>query len=225
MIHNLKILALALGAVFAMSAVMASGASAAAVNFTAASAPATVTGADDEGKTGSFNTDGGVVTCDATYHGTLASTSQATLTVTPTYTNCTALGGLASATITMNGCDYVFHAGDNATGQNEGSVDVVCELNKDITVDATSLGTSKCVVHVEPQTGLKEVTYTDVGTGTTTEVTVDVNLSGIKYTQTAGTGFGACATTTTTSNGTLTAKALVTGETDTGTTHVAVSVD
>jgi hypothetical protein len=122
MIRNLKILGLALGAVFAMSAMLASAASAGAVT---GSESVTLTGTDtvgqktilrynanqewkchvhyDIGPVTTYAETGGVES-----HGTTPLPAEE-LTVTPTYSGCEAyINGtkLGTATVTMNGCDY-----------------------------------------------------------------------------------------------------------------------
>jgi hypothetical protein len=187
--------------------------SASAVEFKSASAPVTVTGSGTEATT--FTTTAGTVNCkQESYTGTASSTSQATLTVTPSYSECSGFG--FSATIDMNSCDYLFHA--------SGTVDIVCPAGNEITVTATSFGTTKCVVHVPPQTGLGTITFDNEGTGETRDVKVTANVTGIHYSHTAGTGFGACGTGTGTA-GKLEGTVTTTGETDPGTTHVGIWVE
>lgn len=214
MIRNLKMFGMAIVAVFAMSAVAASMAS--ADSFTAEKAPVTYTGNQSEANV--FTTTVGTVKCTVTtFKGTVNSTSTTTASVTPTYSGCTAFG--FPADIEVNGCEYLLHVGAATTG----TVDVVCPVGKEITVVATTSATNptpKCIVHIKAQSGLGTVTYSNVGTGTTREVLVSVNVSGIHYTHTPGSGLGACPTEGTSTTGTYTGSVLVTGES--GATHVGI---
>lgn len=224
MIKNLKVLGLALVALVALSAAMASAAS--ADNFTATEAPVTVTGEQDGGAVlDKFTVDGGTVECKkTTYVGTSAVVTFSTLTVTPTYHECTFIG--LAATVNMNGCDYLLHI-NTAAGNTTGTVDIVCEAGKEITVTAPSVGTAKCIVHIPPKVGLGTITYSKVGAGTTEEVTGVINIAGIGYSQTAGEGLGKCASALNTTNGTYVGKAIFTGENDSATfvKHIGLTLE
>jgi hypothetical protein len=86
-----------------------------------------------------------------------------TITVTPTYTNCTAISGGSNhkTTVTMNGCDYVLHTGE--TSGEEGryglTTDIVCPEGKDVQIEVypfagSELGGVVCTLTVKAQTGL-----------------------------------------------------------------------
>jgi hypothetical protein len=122
MIRNLKVLGLALVAVFAMSAVVASAASAG--ELTSTTSPVTListeTGAAEANQLEAF---GGFTRCPGTkftghkYNVTpheLITTPTSTITITPDYGSCTTtLGSLENAptTVDMGTCDFVFHIG------------------------------------------------------------------------------------------------------------------
>ena len=144
MIRNFKVLGLALVAAFAMSAVVASAASA---QFTSNSYPTTVTAVSELGND-VFTVDGTSVECKSHFEGTAAEATTK-ITITPTYTNCKAFGFL-SATVAMNGCDFVFHS--------NGEVDVECPTGKNIVITASS-----CEVDVGTQTGLESVALSNNG--------------------------------------------------------------
>jgi opacity protein-like surface antigen len=203
MLRILKVLAVLAVAACAMTAV----ASASAVErFHSEGGPTTLTGS--QVGTDVFTTDGGTVECEeAKYTGTQANATATTITVAPTYSNCSALSGFASATIDMNGCEFKFN---EPSAKLEGTTDIVCPAGKEITVTASSFGTSKCIIHIPPQTGLGTIEYTNEGTGPTREVIIFGFLIGIDYTETAGTGFGACSANTGT-NGTYECVITVTG--------------
>jgi hypothetical protein len=162
MMRKFKTLGLAMVAVLAMSAVVASAASA---QFTANAYPTTGTATSALGND-VFTVDGSSVECAGHFEGTLKEAST-TLTVTPTYSNCKAFG-FASATVAMNGCDYLFHdVGSNTAGQ----VSVHCPAGKNIVITA-----GNCVVDVGTQTPpLKTVTYGNAHPN----VTVKANVTGI----------------------------------------------
>lgn len=161
MIRNFKVLGLALVAVLAMSAVVASAASA---QFTADSYPKTVTAVSELGND-VFKIDNASVECKGHFEGT-ASEASTTLTVTPVYSNCKAFG-FASATVVMNGCDYVFHS--------NGEVDLECPAGNSIVISA-----GNCEVDVGTQTGLKTVGLANNGS----HVDVKADVGGITGTVT-----------------------------------------
>jgi len=209
---NLKILGLALVAVFAMSAVVASAASA-AVEFTSESEPTVLTG-HQEGAGDVFHTMGGNVTCTtATYVGSQAGTHSTDATVTPTYTGCTAFGFL-NVPIHTNECQYTFTAGSTVSSNFEGSVHIICPENKSIEVTAPG-----CRITVGTQTPTGgTITYTNVGAGAAAELTLDVALTGIHYIEDEN-GGGCYSPGETTTDGTYTGHAIVKGENNSGVQH------
>jgi hypothetical protein len=137
-----KTLGLALVAVFAMSAVVASAASA---NFTTGTDSTTLTGS---GGTQVFETGGGAkVECtsaSATITG--VGTAQSELTGTPTYSGCTLTeGGITrNAEVDPMGCAYVI----TTTGQ----IHIECSGSNVITVKAFIAGSFQQCFDVHPQT-------------------------------------------------------------------------
>ena len=227
MIRNLKVLGLALAAVFAMSAIAASAASAA--DLTAESYPATVTGAPQTGTVDTFTTTAGKVKCpNASYTGTV-SAATTTVSITPNFNGpndtCTALAGIVPTIIHPNGCTFLFHI---EAGVSTGTVDIVCPAGNEITITANenTAGTltTKCTIHVPPQTGIGPLSYSTTGSGTTREIRLSVAVTnGIQYTETAGSGLGACETTTKVqTDGTYSGTDLLTGEVDGGSTHIGL---
>jgi len=191
MIRNLKVLGLAIAAVMAMSAVMASAASA-VPQFTASSYPATVTGAAKKGSE-VFTTEAGKVECASHFVSHSLSGASSTLTVTPHYTECTAFG--LNATVNTEGCTYVFHATEQVEpGVYNSHVDVVCPTGQSIKIVA---GGGLCRAEVKGQVkseahpeainqNLTTVKTTNLAGGS---VTVEPNVSNIAYTVTTD-GFG-----------------------------------
>jgi hypothetical protein len=190
MMRNLKVLGVALAAVFAMSAIAASMAS--ADTITAEKYPVTLTGS----QSAPFNNvltvpNTGTVKCEtATYHGELTAAGT-TVTITPTYKKCEVLGFASGEAVNMNGCDYMLHL-NPAAGNTTGTADVVCPAGKEIVVTATSVGTTKCVFNIPAQVGLAKATVTNTGAGTTSELVLHLEVKNIKETHTAGTGLGKC---------------------------------
>lgn len=191
MIRNLKVLGLALVAVFAMSAMAASGASAQQGVFTA-DGPSTGDGTEivAAGDTNAFFYPGlsGVECEGSTYDvegigGGLVASGAKEFTVTPAYNNpkCKTIEGI-KATVTMNGCDFVFHIGSTTEAANTYGVtaDVVCPAGKSIDVEVYASTTSEavktCTLLVGPQTGLTGAHLTNNGT----DITLTGTFNGIK---------------------------------------------
>jgi hypothetical protein len=171
MSRNLKVLGLALVAVFAMSAVASASAGAATFHSEIAS-PAKTFFNGEQVTENVFTVNGRTVKCTkAVFSGEEVAPSE-TLSVTPEYSGCTAFG-LAS-TVAMNGCKYKFH-NVTGTGPFTSPVDIVCPEGAHITITAAST----CTVTVAGQTGLSSVSYTNKGTGTGRDVEVGANISGI----------------------------------------------
>jgi hypothetical protein len=179
MTRKFKTLGVALFAVLALTAVMASAASAA--NYTAGAYPTTGTGESALGND-TFTTEAGKVECKSHFSSTLAASSS-TLTVTPKYTSCRAFGFL-EATVNMNGCDYLFTTPTTPVADvSSANVDVNCSPagNKIIITAAT------CKVEIGAQTPTGSVAITnDTAAG---DVTVKANVTGIAYTVVTD-GFG-----------------------------------
>jgi hypothetical protein len=163
MIRKFKTLGIAMVAVLALSAVVASAAS--ATNFTASKYPTAGTATSEKGND-DFKTEAGSVECKAHFAVAALTEPSETVTVTPTYTECKAFGFL-NATVNMNGCDYVFHS--------NGQVDVVCASGGPIKITA---GT--CETTIAAQSGLGTVDLANSGTGISAQATV----TGIAYTVT-----------------------------------------
>jgi hypothetical protein len=140
MTRNLKALGLALVAAFALSAVMASGASAKTAQFTTQAGTVHIDGAQVE--TDKFFIGTKELTCTtANLKGTAEGPEQSTVTLTPTYETCHAIVTILgfkvtrTATVTMNGCDYVFQA-TKETNETPYSADltVTCHEGNEIEI-------------------------------------------------------------------------------------------
>lgn len=206
MIHKIKVLGLSMVGVLAMSAVVASAAS--ATTFTAAEYPVTVKGAQSTQHV--FTAAGGTVKCTTAKFAGEAGAASETLTIHPTYTGCTAFTFINSEItgFKSNECDYLFHAGAKlANGNFDGTVDLVCQENPEtkkpyeVTIDA-----GPCVAHLPAQKGLATLEYKNEPGG---KVTVIANVSGISGVMTSG--VGCPATNGPFNNGTYTGNTLVEG--------------
>jgi hypothetical protein len=173
MTRNLKVLGLALVAVFAMSAMTASAAFA-TPEFTT-TAGATLDG--EEVGNVKFTVTGQEVFCTQyAYNATAPAASFASVTVNPEYIHCTGAFGVEAHVTGFGptGCDYVLNA--NGTSQ------LVCAAGKDVTVEIAS-----CTVHIPAQHFASGITYT---TGTDAagkkDLLAHINISGITGTHTDG---------------------------------------
>lgn len=195
MTRNLKILGLAVVAALALSAVVASGASA-KHHFAAPNAPTDGTGSQTTQNI--FTTSGGEVKCNtATFSGTQGAIRSSSVSVTPAYSGCTAFG-FATTHVKMNGCTYEFTTptvnlgGGQFTGEPP---HVRCPAGAQIEITPTFFG-SVCTVKVPPQTPTSgHVLYQNQGVDATRDVLVTSGVTGIHYTvQPGGTLCGASGT-------------------------------
>ena len=197
MIRNLKVLGLAVAAVLAVSVVGVSAASAA--EFHSETAKTKVTGAQTT--THKFKTDPGEVTCKvATFAGEQTTATASTITITPTYKECTLFSAIfgniaVSVDFATGECDYVF----NASGHTE----IKCnKAGGNVTVSGPG-----CTVTIPPQTLATGNTFSTTGAGTSRDIDVVTNASGIKYSYSGFT----CGSGTNTTNGTYTGNTTVQG--------------
>lgn len=153
-------LGLTVAAVLATSAMTASAASA-AIEFSGTSGAGPYSGHDIAGQTNAFTAFEGTVECNHTtteYHGTILSPAS-TLTVEPTYEGCSSGGGTVDE-VTMNECDYLFHANEKvATDHYKGTADLTCPEGQKVEVDVTAAGNPICTIAI-PGQGPFPVTYT-----------------------------------------------------------------
>lgn len=171
MTRKLKMLGTCLVAVFALSAVVASAAS--ADNFTSAKYPAVITGVQ-EGINEFTTTDSGVECEVAKFTSNSVAAASTTLTLTPVYEKCL-IGGLIPAIVDMNGCDYLFHLIGATTNV---SADVVCPAGKVVDITVPSTG---CTITIGSQNGLTNIVVSNASPS----VKAAVKVTKIIYTQTA----------------------------------------
>jgi ribosomal protein L31 len=237
MIRNLKALGLALVAVFAMSAVAASAASAQQGHLTS-DGNVTLDITEIAGELNALTAFGAKTECPGTtltghkYNvtpHTFIPSGETTATVTPDYnaTNCHATEGATvhKATVTQNGCDYVFHIGSTvAADQYSLTVDIECTSGP-IVVDVyafanSELGGVQCEVKTGTQTGLTGPTLTDETNG---HLKINGTFTGIHVERHSPTGAAACPDATVT-NGEFHINATITGTNEAGTsTEVSIS--
>jgi hypothetical protein len=197
MIRNLKVLGLALVAVFAMSAVAASASSAA--QFHSEGANTTFSGGQTTQHR--FGTTTGTVICStASFSGEAANATEESLTITPVYSGCE-FEELFEVTVNTNGCKYTFHA----SSATNGTVDIKgCGTNKYIQVGSTLT----CRVRVPEQNGISAVMYTNEGSGANRKVLVTAEVTNLRYEES---GLFCANSGTSMENGTYTGSTLVSG--------------
>jgi hypothetical protein len=171
MTRNLKILGLALAAVLAMTAVMASAAQ--ATKFHATKYPVKLTAIEDT-QDHVFKAGGGQVTCNTTDFTGTATEDSSTQTINATYDECEALENEATIDgfgLTAPNCDYLFHA--------SGTADLKCKAGTQVVIT-----TPVCNFTVPAQNGLATLKFTNKAASGITQhdITVDINVTKIKYT-------------------------------------------
>jgi hypothetical protein len=167
--RKLKVLGVAMVAVFAVTAVAAS---AQAKTFHSEINTTFLLGSQTEQNV--FTTAAGTVKCStATFTGEITGTSVETATVTPAYGTCKAFG--QAATVTSSGCQYVLNANGTIVkiqGCNNGGY-------AGFVIDVP---TGECTVKVPNQEpGTKTVDYTNEGAGTSRDILVRSTVAKIKY--------------------------------------------
>lgn len=220
MTRNLKVLGLALVAMFAMSAVVASAASADLFHSEVPGATVTVSG--EEAQVFTYE-EGAEVSCETIRgEGVLingfvdedGSETGPEVTFAPEYDDCV-VPGVGDATVDFNGCHYLFTEPNNET---LGAAHVECEGTNTITIEVflgDDPGTPLCDFHIGTQTDLKgHVKYTNIaGNGSTTrEVTLTPTISGIDATKTNTNLFGFLCGAASSTNGTYDGDVTVKGE-------------
>jgi len=142
--------------------------------FQADQYPATLSGQQTAGDPLSLGVEaGGTLTCESiTASGALAAEG-ATMSLAPAYSVCR-LFGLNGTTVTLNGCEYAFHAGSVAAD----TMDIVCPAGKTITVSAGNCGMS-----IPAQAGLAVEASNDTS-GSPQKLQLALGATGLEYTKT-----------------------------------------
>jgi hypothetical protein len=132
--RNLKASSLALVAVFALGAVVASAATASGEQFHTAVEPSVVTASNAGEGNHVFKAGEAEVVCQtADFSGTSTTKTRESQTVHPTYRNCTFLG--SKATVDTTGCNFVLYSSVPILGH--GKIEIECEgANKMIVTGA-----------------------------------------------------------------------------------------
>jgi len=201
-------LGVALAAVFALSAMVASAASAAQA-FITADGPVKVTGVETGIAANRLTAFGTFVECPgSTFIGGKVNTTpeeplshepaESTVTVVPTYVNCVATALKLKMTIDMEGCDSVFHLGET-TGVADTygvSATVKCPTGKHVKITIPATG---CTITLTEKTGAFPAdSYAGLTVKDTTAPANDLDVTGtIKEIEAhAGTGCPGAGTTT-----------------------------
>ncbi len=188
MIRNLKLLGTLLGAVFALSAMAASSASA-VDTFTTEGASDTVTGVSHDNVFKITGPEAFIECTTSHFSGTIFNGS-AHVTITPTYTGrigetphasteCDFYAG-STATFNMKTCDYDLTGtttGSDPVGTPDATISITCTTAGDEITIVTSLGAVLKIPAQTPTSG--GVTYTNEGL---TKVKVKATATGITYT-------------------------------------------
>jgi hypothetical protein len=174
--RTFKILSI-LAAVLALSAVLASAASAAG-EYTCAAYPCEGTATSAFGND-TFTVAGGTVQCHVEYKTAVINGPVSRLTVTPIFKEHCKFNAF-SASIEMNGCDYVFETPVGSGDNWAAPVEVVCPPEKVITIKVPATTGTTCHLSIPPQTPGGSVAITnDTASG---DVTVDADVTNIHYT-------------------------------------------
>jgi hypothetical protein len=199
MTRNLKALGLALVAVCALSALVASSASAAGERFHSEVEPTILTGTNVGNHI--FHAGETTIECTgATFRGTSKLKTEATLTLHPTYSGCTFLG--EPATVDTTGCNYVFSS--ETVG---GVMPAEIECTSGYSIKVTAPG---CTLSFGAQKNTGGLTVTNEGSGTTRS-TKTVSNTGATFTKSGSLCFLVSGTT-----GTYTGTTIVKGFVDNG---------
>jgi hypothetical protein len=180
MIRNFKILATVFVAVFAISAVAASAAS--AVEYHASAEPTSLS--SEQIVVNVFHVPGaGSVTCtEANFTGTISSKTVKTLKVHPIYGGCHGFG--FTTDITTAACDFEFTQPTGVGPVYAATVHVVCGGTSKIKITPTFFGSSVCTIEVGSQTPAGGVDIENKETES--HVLVTSTVTGISHTAGCG---------------------------------------
>jgi hypothetical protein len=219
MTRKLKALGLALVAVFATSALVASAAQAEEFTgydqSTGTHTETVIHGVQEGSHSFTAGSGFGSITCTtATFAGNSPTGTSTELTITPTYSGCSDSFG-RTVDVTMEGCDYKFTTPTFvSSGTYSGLVDLACPTGHSVTVHVTSGGTSVCTVTIHAQTGLGSNHYTNKA-GNPDDVTVTTDITNL-HTTTEGGFFNCGVSNGEHTDGSYVGNTTVTGETTGG---------
>lgn len=175
MTSNLKNLGLALIAAFAVSAVVASGASAAGEKFHCAKEQCILTATSETEKQHDIVKDnlGNELACHGSYQGNTTAKTVDEITLVPAYSECT--GGHS---VTNEHCAWIFKSSTDANGHAKTKLE--CAAGGKLIVH-TSVG---CTLTFEPQEVEQGVHYVNGMLPNT--VTAEVTAKGLKFSKSGG---------------------------------------
>jgi hypothetical protein len=153
MIRNLKTLGVALAAVFALGAVVASAASAQQAFLTSDGPLKELKGTELAEGANRLTALGTFTHCTASYTGNVEgseTTHGTTFKVVPTYTNCKSTVLKVNTDVAMNGCFYVFHLKETKAADTYNTLaTLICEGTNKPVVTITAPG-GNCVITITP---------------------------------------------------------------------------
>jgi hypothetical protein len=181
-----KALGIALVAVFAMSAVVASAASAKEIHSGAS--PTYIHGLQTSFNIFELTNEAPTECVSTTYEAGYPGTTASSLFMTPTYANCKSFG--QKSTIDMNGCDYLFATpvigadSDHYTS----SVKILCPTAGGVKqkIEITATGCTVTIEEQTPTSPLIDITNVTTATANQDDLLLKSTLTGIKYTSTGG---------------------------------------
>jgi hypothetical protein len=138
-------------------------------------------GVEWEGDRTEFVADGQFIFCnEVTYDGITegAGKTFTELNMTPYYSKCIMTSDESAATVTDNGCKYIFTIGKEASADN--TVHLSCPAGKKL-----ELKTQTCTLSFAPQT-VNGVAYTTITEFQKDALTVDVTVKAIEYQRHSG---------------------------------------
>jgi len=191
MIRHVKVLGLALVAVFALGATLASGASAFSFHFNSKSPDGHTIVKGTQIGIHKITTTAGEITCEeASVTGTMTETTATDITLTPTYSKChiNFFGSKVSATINMNGCQYTLTSHQTVGGATLAANKHLVNCTKAMEVVAAG-----CTIKINTGQTIGGLTIAN-GAG---DIVVTTNSTGIAYSHsgfTCGTGSGTTGT-------------------------------
>ncbi|HYJ21915.1 MAG TPA: hypothetical protein VEW07_07830 [Solirubrobacterales bacterium] len=205
MTRNLKALGLTLVAVFAMSAIVASAAS--ANEFHSNVEKTTLTGKVTENHRFTYETGGPAVECTtATFSGSPTVKTTTAINSTPVYSGCTVPSVFnAPAHVKFGTCFYQFTI--NAA-ENKGPAHLVCPSGT-VQIEVTIPLLADCTYSIGPQTPAGTTDYANEGSTPTRSVIVQPTQTGISSSYI---GNSLCGAATTSTTGTYIGKATVSGD-------------
>jgi len=196
MIRNCRTLFLGLMAVVLIDALLVTGASGSPLTADTISPPGPppnlfLTGTQEG--THTMSTGGGDVSCTTTSFSAGKAVEGGVfneLTLTPTYTGCTAFG-FATAHVKLNGCTYTLttptDVGNEVVTYHPSQIHLVCPEGKKTEITPTTFGASVCTQSVPSQTPTGgHVVGTNIALSNPMEITLNFTLTNTHYTGTGG---------------------------------------